>query len=317
MEQPACAMRKCRARMRKAWMLPGLFCLMLLAAIFDPGIPLLAQHPNQIQAANPAEPCQVLKNFSYKSGADLDAYEKARGFLDLYLPSLQAHFPVLVWFHGGSLKFSSKDDAATQKLAQHFAQHGVAVAVPNYRLSPQAKYPAYIEDAAQAVAWVIQHLPEYGGNPHALFISGHSAGGYLAAILGLDSRYLEACGVPLTAIAGILPVSGQTFTHYTIREERGIPNPENTPVIDAAAPCYHVRKDAPPVLAICGDHDSADRIEENRYLIAMLKKVGHPDAAYQEMPARNHIELIQYIPNPGDPVTQAVLTFIARHAPGR
>ena len=219
----------------------------------------------------------------------------------------------MVWFHGGSLARFSKDDVFTQQFAKHFAQKGVGMAVVNYRLSPKVKYPVYIEDAADSVVWVINHIQEYGGNPVGIFISGHSAGGYLAYMLVMDKKYLKLFGEKGEKIAGIIPVSGQTFTHYTIRKERGIPNPETTPVIDEASPCFNAHNSTPPILAIYGDMDPADRIKENQYLIALLKKVGHPDAEYREMKNRNHWGLVLMIKKPDDPVSITVLEFIKKH----
>jgi acetyl esterase/lipase len=267
---------------------------------------------NEIQNSVDKE-YHVVKNIFYKTGTDLSEYEKERCFLDLYLPKETQNFPIIIWFHGGSMKHFSKDDSFIQAIGIGFAHYGIAVAVVNYRLSPKAKYPAYIEDAAASVAWVINHIPDYGGNSQSIFISGHSAGGYLTYMLGMDLNYLESFGIKSDQIAGLIPVSGQTFTHYTVREERGIPNPEITPIIDDASPCFHVRKDTPPVLAIYGENDNQDRKEENEYFIALLKKVGHADAEYKEIKGRDHASLITRILNPGDAFAETVLAFIKKH----
>ena len=86
-----------------------------------------------------------------------------------------------------------------------------------------------------------------------------------AYMLGMDEKYLDAFGIKTKDIAGIIPIGGQTFTHYTVRKEMGVPNYKVTPIIDQASPCYHAKKDSPQVIAICGDMDSQDRIEENHY----------------------------------------------------
>ena len=130
----------------------------------------------------------------------------------------------------------------------------------------------------------------------------------------LDRKYLKAVDVKVHQIAGLIPVSGQTFTHYTIREERGIPDPENTPIIDEAGPCYHAQKSGPPILAICGDNDPQDRIEENQYFLALLNKVGYKNVEYFEAKNRNHWELVMKIPTADDPVSEAVLEFVSRHS---
>lgn len=257
---------------------------------------------------------RIAGDISYKSGENLSPYEKERCKLDLYLPEGETGFPAIVWFHGGSLQRLGKDDAATRSLAARLAREGVAVAVVNYRLSPRARYPSYIEDAAAAVAWTTKNISGYGGNPGSVFIGGHSAGGYLSLMLALDSKYLKDQGVERLAIAGIVSLGGQTFTHYAIREERGMAKAETTPVIDEAAPCFHARRDAPPILLVWSDADSSDRIVENMYLEAILRRVGNDRIATMEARDRNHWTLITRIPEPGDPLAAAILAFIRRHA---
>ena len=118
------------------------------------------------------------------------------------------------------------------------------------------KFPTYIEDAAAAIGWIHQNVGQYGGDRQSLFISGHSAGGYITLMVVLDERYLQHHGINANHIAGIIPVSGQTFTHTTIREEKGIDNPRSTPLIDGASPCFRARSGLPPVLIACAEHDA-------------------------------------------------------------
>ena len=100
----------------------------------------------------------------------------------------------------------------------------------NYRLYPKVKAPGYIEDAAAAVAWVFKNIGSYGGDPGSIFVSGHSAGGYLASMVGFDKSYLAKYDIDAYQIAGLIPFSGHTITHFTVREERGIEGTQ--PVID-------------------------------------------------------------------------------------
>lgn len=103
---------------------------------------------------------KVVANLAYKSGAGLSEYEQQRCKLDLVLPVGRTDFATLVWFHGGGLTGGSKSEGFAKQLARAF---GVAVAAANYRLSPQATYPAYVEDAAAAVAWVHGNIGAHGG----------------------------------------------------------------------------------------------------------------------------------------------------------
>ena len=158
------------------------------------------------------------RDLSYLHPGEQDAYKSERCKLDLYYPEDKPGFATLVWFHGGGLEGGQKH------IPQEFLRQGYAVATVNYRLSPRAHNPAYTEDAAEAVAWVFEHIAEYGGDTAKIYIAGHSAGGYLCLMLNLDKRYLGKWGIDANRLAGAFPISGQTTTHYTIRKERGLPS---------------------------------------------------------------------------------------------
>jgi len=250
----------------------------------------------------------VHENIAYRSGSGLSDYERSRCALDLYLPKGVADFPVIVWFHGGNITAGDKAEETQVAIAQSLAARGIGVASVNYRLSPHVSFPAYIEDAAASVAWVLDHITEYSGDADNVFVSGHSAGGYLAAMVGIDGRYLGAHGYGLDDLAGMIPVSGQMVTHGTVRNERGLP--ESRPIVDAAAPVYHVSPEAPPWLAIAGSEDVPARPEENSYFIAALKAVDHTDARYLEFSGRNHGTIVSRIPESDDPVARAIVDFV-------
>lgn len=221
-------------------------------------------------------------NYYPDSISDKDPYIKERCVLDFYYPQKQANFATIIWFHGGGLKAGEKEipDALKNK--------GVAVVAVNYRLYPKVKAPTYIEDAAAAVAWVFKNIESYGGDPQMLFISGHSAGGYLASMVGLDKSYLEKHNIDANKIAGLIPFSGHTITHFTVREERGIEGTQ--PIIDELAPLYHVRPDAPPLLLITGDREKEllGRYEENAYMMRMMRVAGHKQTQIMEMDGYDH-----------------------------
>lgn len=219
-----------------------------------------------------------------------DEYIQERCVLDIYYPEDQEGFPTVVWFHGGGLAGGGK------YIPEPLKTKGIAVVAVNYRLYPKILAPTYIEDAAAAVAWVFNNIDDFGGDPGLLFLSGHSAGGYLASMVGLDKRWLNRHDVDANRIAGLIPFSGHTITHFTVRKERGI---EGTrPIVDDLAPLYHVRKDAPPLLLITGDREleMLGRYEENAYLMRMMKVVGHPDTRLYEMDGYGHNMLTPAFP---------------------
>ncbi|HEY7119170.1 MAG TPA: alpha/beta hydrolase [Tepidisphaeraceae bacterium] len=210
-------------------------------------LPIVSRADDQAAAA-----VTVIKDLPYKSGDGLTPYERDRCKLDLYLPGAKG-FATVVWFYGGGLEGGDKSGRVNTRIATALAQNGVACVAVNYRLSPRAKYPAYLDDAAASVAWTLAHVAERGGDRDRVFISGHSAGAFLTAALGYDPKFLKPYHVSTAQIAGLVPFSPQVFTHFTIRKERGVPNPQTTPLIDDDAPVYHARPDAPPTLILIGD----------------------------------------------------------------
>jgi acetyl esterase/lipase len=247
-----------------------------------------------------------LANLHYKSGDSLSIYEKERCVLDVYLPQGAKDFTTLVWFHGGGLKGGNKDGSV--KMATSLADAGVAVVVPNYRLSPKSKFPSYVEDAAAAVAWTKAHIAEHGGDPKRLFVGGHSAGGYLTLLLGMDRHYLKDVGLEPKDVAGYIPVSGQTMTHYTVREERGIG--QFTITADEAAPVHYSRPETQPFLVLYADHDMAARAEENAYFVAIMKGAGNKHITGKLITDRTHGSIAGKISEDGDPAREAILEFI-------
>ncbi len=171
-------------------------------------------------------------------------------------------------------------------------EQGFAVVAVNYRLSPKAKNPAYIEDAAEAVAWVFKNIEKYGGRKDHIFVSGHSAGGYLSLILAMDKKYMAAYGADADSVAAYLPVSGQTVTHFTIRKERGLP--DGIPVVDEYAPVNKARKETAPLVLITGDKhlEMAARYEENALLEAVLKSIGNKKVTLYEMQGFDHGQVL-------------------------
>ncbi len=211
-----------------------------------------------------------------------DAYLASQCTLDICYPDKAKNFPTIVWFHGGSLTGGKK------QIPETLMNKGYAVIGVEYRLSPKVKAPAYIEDAAAAVAWVFKNIGKFGGNRNLIFISGHSAGGYLGMMITLDKSWLAKYNIDPDSIAALIPFSGQAITHFTIRKEEGIKNTQ--PIIDKYAPLYFVRSDAPRMLLITGDRELEllGRYEENAYLLRMMKLTGHTKTTLFELQGFDH-----------------------------
>jgi len=222
---------------------------------------------------------RTIENIPYKSG---DAYTGERCLLDIRTPEKAGTFPVVVWFHGGGLTGGNKYFPAP------LLEGEMVLVAPNYRLSPEVKVTGCIDDAAAAVAWVFEHISDYAGDPEEVIVSGHSAGGYLASMIGLDKQWLAKYGIDADDIDALFPFSGHTITHFTVRKERGIPGTQ--PVVDELAPLFHVRKDAPPLYLMTGDREleMLGRYEENAYMYRMMKVAGHEETYLFEFDGHGH-----------------------------
>lgn len=237
--------------------------------------------------ANAQHSYDIVKDIPYYENTAIksDLGDKSECALDLYYPKDKKDFATIVWFHGGGLIGGKKE------IPQELMDKGYAVVSVDYRLSPKVKAPVYIEDAAASVAWVFKHIADYGGSPNLIFVTGHSAGAYLGLMITLDKMYLEKYKVDSDSIAGLIALSGQVVTHFTIRKENGFPNTQT--IVDEYAPLFHVRGNASPILLITGDAEKElmGRYEENLFFWRMMKLVGHKKINLYKLDGYNHIEM--------------------------
>lgn len=219
-------------------------------------------------------------NIPYSTSGD--AYAKERCKLDVYYPEQAKDAPVVVWFHGGGLEGGGKFIPGELKNC------GLVVIGVNYRLMPKGTIDNCIDDAAAAVAWAFKHAAEYGGSNKRIYVSGHSAGGYLTSMIGLQKSWLQKYGVDADSIAALIPFSGQAITHFNVRKPQGIP--ELTPTIDKYAPLFHVRKIVPPMVIVSGDRNLElfGRYEEQAYFWRMMKLNGNERTYLYEIQGYDH-----------------------------
>jgi acetyl esterase/lipase len=129
-----------------------------------------------------------------------------RQSLDVYVPPGAAKKPVVVFWYGGTWSRGAKE--WYRFVGASLASSGYVAVLPDYRLYPKVRFPTFIEDGAQALKWVHEHAHEFGGDPDAIFLMGHSAGAHLAASLALDPRYLRKVGGDPSWVRGWIGISG-------------------------------------------------------------------------------------------------------------
>lgn len=212
---------------------------------------------------------------SYTLRADLPYGPEARQQLDVYLPlAQQTPGPVVVFFYGGS--WTTGDRATYRFVGEALASRGIAVVVADYRLSPAVKYPVFLQDSAQAMRWTFDHLGELGADPRQVFVMGHSAGAYNAAMLALDARWLTGAGLKPGQLAGWIGLAGPyDFLPIGDRATQVAFDWPGTPA--DSQPLMHASKNSPPALLLAARGDTTVNPVRNTEAIARrLQDAGVP-----------------------------------------
>ena len=264
--------------------------------------------------------CSPLRTFNAVIPKDRGAAQVARNLafgtdprqrLDLYRPTSSnpaGRLPVIVFLYGGS--WSSGEKAGYGFVGRALAARGFLVAVPDYRLVPEVRYPAFLEDGAAAVRWVRANVARHGGDPDRIVLAGHSAGAYNAAMLALDPRWL---GADRAAVKGLVGLAGPyDFLPLDVAATRDAFGqvadlPSTQPVNQASA-------GDPPALLVAGDKDTLVRPRQTSALAARLKAAG-VSAETRLYPGVGHIGVMTALAKPfrgKAPVLQEVSAFAHR-----
>ena len=250
---------------------------------------------------------KVVSDLDYVATAE---YPDKKDRLDVYVPAAATNAPVIVSIHGGGLRQGDKSGHVF--VGQRFASAGHVTVVVNHRLSPGVSHPAHIEDIAAAVAWTKRNIAQYGGDPAKLFVIGHSAGAYLAALLVLDPRYLAAHGLTPADIRGVVPVSA---FFYVDRPGVAPDRPKDTWGIDAnvwkaASPATYIRRDVPPMLLLYADGDDTWRQQQQGEFFNSLRHAGQRDSELRMIRGRTHNTIWSEMAKPDDETARAILQFV-------
>ena len=175
----------------------------------------------------------------------------ARHTLDVCRPKSAIAAPVIVFFYGGGWRSGSK--RTYRYVAKALARRGYVAVLPDYRIYPQARYPGFLDDGAQAVRWVKDNVQRFGGDPQKIFLMGHSAGAHIAAMLAIDATWLQKVALaPGRDIAGLIGISGP-YDFLPLKDAIfkiifDGDRPETQPI-------SHVMPGAPPALLLTGGRD--------------------------------------------------------------
>ena len=219
------------------------------------------------------------------SGADLlnatvptDTYQAIDGLaygveqrqrLDIYRPATQvAQAPLVVFFYGGS--WSSGERADYRFVGEALASRGIVAVVADYRLSPAVRYPVFLQDSAHALRWAFDHAADYGADPARVFVMGHSAGAYNAAMLALDKRWLEAVDLTPSRLAGWIGLAGPyDFLPIGDAQTRVAFSWPDTPA--DSQPLVHASAASPRALLLAAEHDTV--VNPQRSTVAMAERL--------------------------------------------
>ena len=234
-------------------------------------------------------------SWGYELTRDIAYGDEQRQKLDVYVPKDKAdQAPVVVYFYGGRWEEGSKEQY--KFLAQAMTSRGYIAVVADYRLYPQVKFPTFVEDGAQAVAWARTHASEYGGDPGKLVVMGHSAGAHIAAMLAMNGEYLQAVGGSRAWLAGMVGLAGPyDFLPLKAADLKDMFGPpERYPL---SQPINYVDGKNPPLLLLHGLGDETVFPKNTRNLAKAVAEKNGP-VAIKLYPDIGHIKLVANLAAP-------------------
>lgn len=241
-------------------------------------------------------------------------YNDNKDFLDIYMPEGKKDAPVIVYFHGGALLMGNKSWG--KDIGHKVAESGIGLVSVNYRLSPDFQHPAHLNDAAAATAWVINNIEKYGGNPNKVYVAGHSAGAYLAALLAIDFSVLQVHSIEQFEIKGAILISPFLYVEETakdrikrdsIYETVWGHNPKSWL---QASVTPHILTNRDNILLIYADGDEAWRKEQNERFAAAMTAAGNLRVFTKEVPNRTHATLLTAILDNDDMIVKLISDFV-------
>ena len=248
---------------------------------------------------------KIVTDIAYTEGGD---YPEKTNRLDLYLPEGAKNFPVMIYLHGGALM--AGDKSSNTHIGIRFVSEGFGVVAVNYRLSPGVLHPAHIQDVASAFGWVYNNISKYGGDSDNIFVVGHSAGGYLVALLAFDSKYLEDHRLSPASIKGVISISGYYHVERVAPDRpKSIWGTERNGWLEAS-PSRYVNKNAPPFLSLYADGEKEWRRRQSEEIVQELAITGHTHSQAHMIADRDHGTIWQRLNSDGDDTSRLMVEFM-------
>jgi acetyl esterase/lipase len=195
--------------------------------------------------------------------------------LDIWAPAETAgrKLPVVIFWYGGG--WANGDRTSYAFAGRALAREGFLVVIPDYRKVPQVRFPAFLDDGSEAVAWVEDKIADHDGDPARVAFMGHSAGAYQAVMLALDRERLAAAGADPGIVKAAVGLSGP-YDFHPFTSDRAIDAMSHWPRPEETQPITFARADAPPLLLVTSDGDETVRAKNANNLGAKLKGLGAP-----------------------------------------
>ena len=255
----------------------------------------------------------VTKDVDYMNDS---VYDNGKDLLDIYMPQGKKNVPVIVYFHGGALLMGDK--SLGESIGNKIAESGIGLVSVNYRLSPEFQHPTHVNDAAAAAAWVIKNIDGYGGNPQKVYVGGHSAGAYLAALLAIDSSLLQIHEIEDSKLAGAVLISPFLYVEETAKDRiekdsiyQTIWGNDPQSWIQASVK-PHILPNRDNILLIYADGDDAWRKEQNERFATAMTSAGNLRVFTKEVPNRTHTTLIKAILDNDDMIVNLLSDFVMK-----
>jgi acetyl esterase/lipase len=256
-----------------------------------------------LNAAIPDEGFVASRNHAYGT--------HPRQALDVYSPRAKSGpAPVVVFFYGGAWQRGKRGDY--KFVAEALTSKGFVVVIPDYRLYPEVRFPSFLDDGGAAVAWTQKYISGYGGDSQRIYVMGHSAGAYNAAMLAFDRRYVDAAGGSHGDVIGFIGLAGPydflPFTSATLEMVFGA-----APDLPATQPVNFVDLDSPRTLLLYGEQDTTVLPEHSQRLAKRIRAVGGrvSEVGYPDL---GHASIVGVLAKPYQgraPVLEEITRFIA------